>query len=132
MHPVRELLLDCLRPASQMHDGPEQILVILRRLMVHYPSVSRDQVLETARWEDWIADLEEFPLDVIALAAVAYRRSPQQWAPTPGQLVQICAKIVGPRASLFQRIQRQLDKQPDPPPLDDEDREALARIKRGF
>lgn len=125
---VAQELYPSLQPASSLPGGTEQILAILRRLMTHYPSSSRDLVLETGRWEDWLDDVECYPLDVIRAAANAWRRSPTEWAPTPGKFIELCERICAPRRIMSARIQRLLAREDDPPPPSKEEREEGLRI----
>lgn len=124
-----------LAPASDKRNGPAKIITILERLASHYPAQQRTEAADKLRWQDWLEDLADKPLDLIEDAATAWRRSPNAWFPTPGQFLAIVNPALVIRKSTLRIVERHLDK-PDhePPPaqadeaLSDEERAELAQI----
>lgn len=126
---ARAALSASLQPAPQ-----PALVVVLRRLMNHYPASQRDPGLEKARWEDWLEDLAGIPLDAVEAAAKAWRRSPKAFAPTPGEILALAEPIVRGRFSLLRRVEALLNR-PEPAPREavtDEEHATLVSMLRNF
>jgi hypothetical protein len=67
------------------------------RLAWHYPRTARPANARRAVAEDWLADLAHLPADIIDAACAAWRRAPNIYAPTPGQLLAIANPILEAR-----------------------------------
>jgi len=85
---------------------------MLEALFLHYPARALSQAEHGLIWADWIDDLADVPVDLLASACRMWRRSSERFAPTPGQLL---AKVGGERhwglvrATLARRAQTVLD-----------------------
>lgn len=75
--------IDALRTPAD----PRAVMVELERLFAHYPAPvgGWDGAAGRERWKDWLADVGHLPLDIIRAACRDYRRSPERFAPSPGQ-----------------------------------------------
>jgi hypothetical protein len=63
---------------------PGEIAEMIDRLAWHYPRTARPAAARRSIAEDWIADLAHLPADIIDAACAAWRRAPNDYAPTPG------------------------------------------------
>lgn len=89
---AERLLSDLLSPAK-----PAAIGRMIEALIWHYPHQPRpDHALESIA-ADWVRDLGHLPADIIDAACTAWRRSTNQFAPTPGHLLEVASPIMAQR-----------------------------------
>lgn len=75
-------LAEAMRPAP-----PVLIAPTLERLFAHYPVTDLSEASHRTRWRDWLDDFADVPADVLEAACRDWRRSPERFAPSPGQLL---------------------------------------------
>lgn len=68
----------------------EQIMFHVGKLALHYPQPDLAEGANKSRWNDWFDDFADVPEDVLAAACRDWRRSPSRFAPSPGQLLELC------------------------------------------
>jgi len=93
---------DELRRSLEPADA-RTIAAHLESLAVMYPQQGRMDADDRIRARAWLADLAEYPADVIEAACVAWRRSDTPFMPSPGQLIAKIKPIVSHRKRLFKR-----------------------------
>lgn len=78
-----------LEPAS-----PEEIAATMARLFSHYPSPQAGNTLTVA--QDWLEDIGQVSAKAFRQAVTEWRRGPNAFRPSPGQLLALIARIEGP------------------------------------
>lgn len=68
-----------------------ELAEMISRLLSHYWTPDDDPAIRRAQMRDWIEDLSEFPLALVAEACRDWRRQPGGRRPTPGDIYQLCA-----------------------------------------
>lgn len=90
--------------ARLMLPAPDaEAVKMLDRLFKHYPQTHLHESEHADRWDDWLDDLEDVPLDVLDMACTRWRRSTQRFAPTPGQLLDKVSEILFARKVFAKR-----------------------------
>lgn len=74
-------------------------------LLNHYPARPLSEEAAAAVLDDWITDLRQFPADIILAACQQWRRGPNTFAPTPGQIIERAEPIMRVR-QLYLRMAR--------------------------
>lgn len=74
-----------------------EIKRMIEALMWHYPQYPKPDYAVESVAIDWMADLKQFPADIIRAACIGWRRSPASSAPTPGQLLELATPILTAR-----------------------------------
>ena len=77
--------------------NPSEIAEMVDRLAWHYPRTARPEKARRAVAEDWLSDLAHLPADIIDAACAAWRRAPNDYAPTPGHLLALATPILEAR-----------------------------------
>ncbi|WP_299129441.1 hypothetical protein [uncultured Amaricoccus sp.] len=72
---------------------PQQIAGLIEELVWHYPNPDRPDAARRALAKDWLRDLGHLPEDILEAACTAWRRAPNVFAPTPGQLLALANPI---------------------------------------
>jgi hypothetical protein len=90
---------------------PGEIAEMIDRLAWHYPRTARPAAARRTIAEDWIADLAHLPADIIDAACAAWRRAPNDFAPTPGHLLALATPILEARR-FWARLAAQLAAEP--------------------
>jgi hypothetical protein len=83
--------------------APDEIALVLTRLFAHYPQTNAPGAIAELRWDDWIEDMAHVPAAVLRAGCKAWRTSPQRFAPTPGQLLDVMAEAMGYRRAYLRR-----------------------------
>ena len=91
-------ILSSLTPARA-----DEIALTYERLALHYPNLNRTESESALTIEDWFEDLAGYPTDLIAEACRRWRRSPERFFPTPGQLLKSVEPMLKHRQSLGRR-----------------------------
>lgn len=104
MATVRDELSASLIPATA-----EQIAGHIEGLAVMYPQQARSDADHRVWVRAWLADLCEYPPDVIEAGCVAWRRSPERFMPTPGQLRDKMDRIMVFRRAMLRRAEALFD-----------------------
>lgn len=86
--PTAAALNAALTPAT-----PQQIAGLIEELVWHYPNPERPDAARHALAKDWLRDLGHLPEDILGAACTAWRRAPNVFAPTPGQLLALANPI---------------------------------------
>jgi hypothetical protein len=81
----RDEAMRLLIPASE-----EQVTLHLGKLVLHYPQPDLPEGANKSRWNDWFDDFALIPEDILAAACRDWRRSSARFAPSPGQLLELC------------------------------------------
>lgn len=76
---------------------PKQIVGLIEELVWHYPNPDRPDAARRALAKDWLRDLGHLPEDILNAACTAWRRAPNVFAPTPGQLLALANPIFDTR-----------------------------------
>lgn len=84
---------------SKMHEDlepaePEEIAATMARLFSHYPSPQSGNTMTVA--QDWLEDIGEVSANGFRLAVKQWRRGPNAFRPSPGQLLAVIAQIEAP------------------------------------
>ena len=87
-----------LEPAS-----PQDIAALIESLFLMYNHTGRTDADDAIRARAWLADMRDYPADVIESACVRWRRSDERFAPSPGQLIKLMDPIVSHRRALAER-----------------------------
>lgn len=72
--------------ASLTPARPDEVAVVIEKLALHYPAISRNDREAVIANGDWLDDLAGYPADLIAEACRLWRNSTERFFPTPGQL----------------------------------------------
>lgn len=73
---------------------PEEIAATMARLFSHYPSPQAGNTMTVA--QDWLEDVGEVSAKAFRQAVKEWRRGPNAFRPSPGQLLALIAKIEAP------------------------------------
>lgn len=92
--------------ASLKPGQPEAVAALIEGLAAHYPQAGRTLGDDEVRTDAWLQDMAEYPTDAIESACIQWRRSPERWMPTPGQLIALIEPIVTHRRRLMERGER--------------------------
>lgn len=92
---VRDLegLLDVLSRSLEPA-APADIREALGALVLHYPARPLEKDQRASVLADWMLDLGRYPADIVFSACQHWRRSPNQFAPTPGHLIEFCEPVI--------------------------------------
>jgi hypothetical protein len=106
--------------ASLTPTNRKDLAAMIEGLSALYPQAATSETDDLIRARAWLADLAEFPSDAIEAACIAWRRSPERWMPTPGQLIEKIRPIVTHRERLLRRAkdvmaEHQTRSRPEPP-----------------
>ncbi|HLZ10576.1 MAG TPA: hypothetical protein VKT80_18465 [Chloroflexota bacterium] len=95
-----------LELAGVLDPAPRQWLTArIYSLLSHYPGKPLAQAVEMAIGFDWVEDLEGFPAWAVQEAARQWRRNKEnKWRPAPGEMMDLCERIVGPFKTLSDRV----------------------------
>lgn len=112
IHGAMEDLSASLAPTSR-----RDVAALIEQLSALYPQAASSESDDLIRVRAWLADLTEYPTDAIEAACIAWRRSPERWMPTPGQLIALVDPIVRHRRRLLKRArdivaEHEADKSP--------------------
>jgi hypothetical protein len=104
--------------AALVPADPGRIVDMVGALFLHYPARSLSDKAAASVATDWIADLGAMPDDIVEAACVTWRRGQNQYAPTPGHLLEIARPIQTMRTFLLSQTTRLLegDAAVSPPP----------------
>ncbi len=102
--------------AALVPADPGRIVDMVGALFLHYPARSLSDKAAASVATDWIADLGAMPDDIVEAACVAWRRGQNQYAPTPGHLLEIARPIQTMRTFLLSQATRMLEGDAAPPP----------------
>lgn len=80
---------EALEPA-----GPEEIAATMARLFSHYPSPQSGNTMTVA--QDWLEDMGQVSAIAFRQAVTEWRRGPNAFRPSPGQLLAIVNRIEAP------------------------------------
>lgn len=89
---VAKALSASLTPAK-----PAEIAKMIEELAWHYPRQERPDPARQTVARDWLRDLGHLPADIIDAACTAWRRAPNQFAPTPGHILALAEPILHTR-----------------------------------
>lgn len=98
IHGAMEDLRASLIPAER-----KSVAALIEQLSALYPQAATSESDDLIRVRAWLTDLAEYPTDAIEAACIAWRRSPERWMPTPGQLIALIKPIVSHRERLLRR-----------------------------
>jgi hypothetical protein len=70
-----------------------EIAAIVSKLLSHFWTADDPAATRQAQISDWIADLEEFSLEIVAKACAEWRRRPGARRPLPGDIRAICIEL---------------------------------------
>lgn len=73
---------------------PEEIAATMARLFSHYPSPQAGNTMTVA--QDWLEDMGQVSGIAFRQAVTEWRRGPNAFRPSPGQLLALISKIEGP------------------------------------
>ena len=84
---------------SQMREdlepaGTEEIAATMARLFSHYPSPQTGNTMTVA--QDWLEDIGEVSANAFRQAVTEWRRGPNAFRPSPGQLLALINRIEAP------------------------------------
>lgn len=82
-----------------------RLAVAIERLAGHYPRRDHDDTAFQFWAEDWLEDVGHLPPCVVEEACAEWRRSPERWMPTPGQLLERAERIMGHRLAELRRAE---------------------------
>jgi len=82
-------MTEALQPAA-----PEEIATLLARLFSHYPQQQSGSPTSVAL--DWVEDMSGVSATAFRAAVLKWRRDPNAFKPSPGQLLDIIAKMEAP------------------------------------
>lgn len=89
--------------ASLTPSRAEWIAVEIEGLALHYPAFSRTDRENIIANGHWLADLENWPIDLIREACRLWRNSSERYFPTPGQLKALMEPVLKHREALARR-----------------------------
>lgn len=89
--------------ASLIPTNRKDVAAMIEGLSALYPQAATSETDDLIRARAWLADLADYPSDAIEAACIAWRRSPERWMPTPGQLIELIKPIVTHRERLLRR-----------------------------
>ena len=92
-------MTEALAPAA-----PEETASLLARLFSHYPQQQSGSPMSVV--QDWIEDMSGVSATALRAAVLKWRRDPHAFKPSPGQLLEVIAKIEAP---LRERLDAALD-----------------------
>lgn len=117
-----------LRAEMDSRDQGRAALAI-ERLASHYPRMERDGVASQFWADDWLEDTGHLPPCVVEEACAEWRRSPERFMPTPGQLLEKAERIHGHRLAELRRAEdlaaADLSEVQDEREVSEEDRKAM-------
>lgn len=71
----------------------KEIASLIEELAWHYPRQDRTEAARKTVSRDWLRDLCHLPADIIDAACTAWRRAPNDFAPTPGHILALANPI---------------------------------------
>jgi len=87
-------------------------LSLIERLARHYPRQVRNEREAELYLEDWWADVQDFPDDILASACAQYRRDgANRFMATPGAIRRLAEPILSFRQRLARRAARVVEQQ---------------------
>jgi len=110
--------------------SPKPLAAILGRLKLHYPMQAMTTDQERLFWADYLADLKDWPIQTVEQACSRWRQSAERFFPTPGQIAEICRKIVTDLSAERERAERA--KRIPPPKPTPEEKAKVAEIMADF
>jgi hypothetical protein len=130
---VQHCALSLREEMEQRNDG--RAAIAIERLSGHYPRTDRDDTAFEFWAEDWLEDIRHLPPCVIEEACAEWRRSPERWMPTPGQLLEKAERIMGHRLAELRRAEAladaDLDAVKEPrKPTDEERAEMQGKLRK--
>lgn len=75
-------------PASEERD--RQVLTLVRTFLNHFPRQRADPEVEPMVLNDWLDDLEEYPLYAVRAALKTLRRTAGEWRPPLSEVLSAC------------------------------------------
>ena len=97
-------MTEALAPASQ-----EEIASSLARLFSHYPQQQSGSPMSVA--QDWVEDMSGVSATAFRAAVLKWRRDPNAFKPSPGQLLAIIEKIEQPLRSHLEYAMEVLERE---------------------
>jgi len=69
-----------------------EIAALVTALLTHYGTTNEPAAVRRREMQDWLDDLVEFDVDIVADACTDWRRRPGGRRPTPGDIRSLCVE----------------------------------------
>jgi len=101
-------MTEALQPAA-----PEEIAILMARLFSHYPQQQSGSPVSVA--QDWVEDMSGVSATAFRAAVLKWRRDPNAFKPSPGQLLDVIAKMEAPLRDRLDTALEILDREESMP-----------------